>query len=230
VDEFASLISLAVHEMRTPASVIAGYLRMLLSDPSAPLSERQQRMATEAERACARLVEMLSELSDLGKMDAGTAVLKEDRFDLFELVAAVVDGPLEPLDREIGLRFRGATTGGSFIGDRVRVRAMLSVVVRAVIREQPASTTVIVDNARVTHDGRPSARIVVSPEPDVIRASASLPSDLDDRRGGLGLGLPLARRVVARYGGHIWSPEEPDGETLAIGRRGAIVILLPLEH
>lgn len=226
--EYTRLISLAVHELRTPTSVVAGYLRMLLNDTATPLNDRQRRMISEAEKACGRLVDMLGELSDVGKMDAGTAAIKDERFDLFELVHAITGSVHEPLDREVSLVSRGSATGGEFHGDRARIAALLTVVIRAVVREQPAATTVIVDAQPVAHDGRPFARIVVSPEPDFARAAGTRPVEFDDRRGGLGLGLPLARRVVARCGGHIWSPAPPDGEPLPIGSRGALVILLPL--
>lgn len=225
--ESSKLIALAVHEMRTPTSVVVGYLRMLLNDTTAPINDRQRRMLGEAEKACGRLVEMLGELSDVGKMDAGTAAVKEDRFDLFELVKTVAGSVHEPLDREVNLEARGNATG-AFHGDRARIAALLTVVIRAVVREQPGSTTVIVDAQRVNREGRHFARIVVSPEPDLTRASATAPAEFDDRRGGLGLGLPLARRVVAHYGGHIWSPVAPEDQLLPIGSRGAIVILLPL--
>ncbi len=226
--EYTKLISLAVHEMRTPTSVVVGYLRMLLNDASAPLSDRQRRMIGEAEKACERLVVMLGEFSDVGKLDAGTAVIKDERFDLFELAKSVGESVHEPLDREVGLETRGIAVGGMFQGDRARIQSLLTVVVRAVVREQPAGTTVVLDVQPVTRDGRSFARIVVAPEPDLARASETEPSEFDDRRGGLGLGLPLGRRVVARYGGLIWSPTPPDDRPLPIGSRGAIALLLPL--
>ncbi|MGH3117468.1 MAG: histidine kinase dimerization/phospho-acceptor domain-containing protein, partial [Gaiellales bacterium] len=38
------LLSLAVHELRTPATVVGGYLRMVLKDRAGPLSEDQRRL------------------------------------------------------------------------------------------------------------------------------------------------------------------------------------------
>lgn len=227
--DYPKLLSLAVHEMRTPASVIAGYLRMILNDPSAPLDERHRRMLVEAEKGCTRLVDILAELSDLGKLDAGTAVLHDDRFDLFELARTVTASVHEPLDREVALEYRGLTTGAPVRGDKARVMAALTVVIRAVVREQPSNTIVVVDAQRAVQDGRPFARIVVAPEPDLARAASVPPSEFDDRRGGLGLGLPLARRVVGKHGGAIWSPMPEDGTLLPIGARGAIALALPLE-
>ena len=69
-ESYAQLLSLAVHEFRTPASVVGGYLRMLQRDTDAPLSERQRRMIDEAERSCQRLVALIGELSEIQKLDA----------------------------------------------------------------------------------------------------------------------------------------------------------------
>ncbi len=228
--EYLRLISLAVHEMRTPASVVGGYLRMLQNDKGMPLGERHRRMVDEAEKSCVRLIDLLAELSDLGKLDAGTAAVKTEAFDVFELLRSVAAEAPPVTDRQVYLETRGAAEGGPICGDLTRLRAALSVVVRAVMREQPSETRVVADAQRLTIEGRPTARLIVAPETDLGRAGTAPPAELDDRRGGLGLGLPMARRVIARHGGSIWSPATQDGEELPIGSRGAILVSLPLSN
>lgn len=227
VAEYTRLISLAVHEMRTPASVVGGYIRLLLNDKVAPLDERQRHMLEEAEKACRRLVAHMSELSDLGRLDAGTASVNAESFDLFEMARDVASQVREAEDRDIRLTCQGPTTGAPVHGDRTRLRASVECVLRAVMREQPASTLVVLE-ARRLDGAQPTGLIVVAPEMDVARASASSPSHLDETRGGLGLGLPIARRVISHFGGRIWSPTPTDGTELPLGSRGAIAISIPL--
>lgn len=228
VAEYTHIISLAVHEMRSPASVVGGYLRMVLNESGAPLEARQRRMLEEAEKACGRLVSMLSELSDLGKLDAGTASIRIERFDIFELVREVAANVHEAEDREVRLVADGQSTGGTIEGDRTRLRSSLELLMRAVLREQPASTTVIVSARRASRDGATVAHIVVAPEADVVRAADTPTGGFDEWRGGLGLGLPIASRVIGRLGGHVWSPVPSDGTELPPGARGAIAIAIPL--
>lgn len=228
--DYARIISLAVHEMRTPASVVGGYLRMLLNDSTAPLDDRQRRMIEEADKACHRLVLLMAELSDVAKLDTGTAKLHTDRFDLFELVREATQQIREGDERGLVLDVQGLSSGAPVEADRSRLRTAIDVVTRAVMREQPASTVIVVRTDRTLDHGRPHARLVVAPAPDVDRATASNGGPFDEHRGGLGLGLPLARRLITLAGGRMWSPVPTNGAELPLGSRGAIVIVLPLRQ
>jgi hypothetical protein len=55
------LLSLSVHEFRTPITVVAGYIRMLLKDRAGPVSDQQRRLLEEAEKSCARLSGLVAE-------------------------------------------------------------------------------------------------------------------------------------------------------------------------
>ena len=68
-EHYSRLLSLAVHEFRTPASVVSGYLRMLQRDNDPMLSERQRKMVDEAGKSCARIIAIFDELSEIGKLD-----------------------------------------------------------------------------------------------------------------------------------------------------------------
>src|ERR1051326_2999239 len=105
-ESYPPLLSLAVHEFRTPASVVGGYLRMLQRD-SDGLSERHRKMIDEAEKSCARLVAIVAELSDIGKLDSGQLTLNRERLDVFALVTEVAEHVQEGKDREVRLDVRG---------------------------------------------------------------------------------------------------------------------------
>ena len=73
---------------------------------------------------------------------------------------------------------------------------------------------------------RACAVVVIAEEASVQDAYDRPPGPFDEHRGGMGLALPLARRVIEIHGGRIWSPAAAaDNDPLA---RGSAVISLPI--
>jgi signal transduction histidine kinase len=220
---YVHLLSLAAHELRTPASVVGGYLRMLQRDVDPPLHARHRKMVDEAERSCARIVALIAELSEVSKLDAGSGVATPEPFDLFEAITGVAGEVAEARDRDVRLDLRGAATGAPMHGDLPRLRAAFTAVFRAVLREQPASCTVVVDRRLESRGADTVALTVVAEESSSPRALAAPPAPLNENRGGLGLLIPIARRIVERHGGRIWSPAVPDLPP-------AILVALPIDR
>lgn len=223
---YPELLSLAVHELRTPASVVGGYLRMLQRDSESPLNVRQQKMVDEADKACARIVAIVGELSDLAKLDTGTVPLKDDSFDLFAALTEVATA-MHEAEGGVHLLIRGEAAGAPLRADLGRVRAAFSAFVRAVVREQSSGRPVVLDRRLVRADDRTSALTIIAPDGRVQQAYDASPAAFDEKRGGLGLALPIARRVVERYGGRVWSPRL-ETEASAAGNRTAIIVSFPL--
>jgi len=224
VQAYAQLLSLAVHEFRTPAAVVTGYLRMLQKETNPPLGDRQQKMIDEAAKANARIIALVAEMSDISKIDAGFAAYKDEVFDLFAVVEEVAATVHEAEDRGVRLQLHGESAGATLTGDLTRVRPAISAFLRAVLREQPSSCVVVADRRLVVEDGVRSAVVAIGEERTVQQSYETARGPFGEKRGGLGLALPLARRVVERHGGCVWSPA---GSTES-NNRGAILFSIPL--
>ena len=218
------LLSLAVHEFRTPASIIGGYLRMLQRETDLSLSQRQRKMIDEAEKSCARLVALIGELSDIGKLDAGLIAMARERIDVFALVAEVAKHVHEAEERDVHLVVRGESSGAPVSGDSARLRSAFDAVFRAILREKSGPCTVVAERRRDVMHGQSYALLTVAEDGSSGRqALEASHAPFDDKRGGLGLALPLARRVIEVHGGVIWSPIADEVEA-----RGAATIALPI--
>jgi signal transduction histidine kinase len=226
---YSELLSLAAHEFRTPVSVVSGYLRMLLQDAAGPLDERQRKMIQEADKACGRLAAIVSELSQIAKLDEDAVVLGRYTFDLFTMLDEVGGGMHEASDRDVRLEMAGEAAGARMTGDLLRLQQAFASIFRAVLREQPSGTRVVVDRGRVQKESKKgsengsgaSALIVVARAEEVEAARSGAPASFNEYRGGLGLALPIARRVVEKHGGRMWSAQ-------AGAVAGPIVVSLPL--
>jgi K+-sensing histidine kinase KdpD len=234
-ESYPELLSLAVHELRGPAGVVIGYLRMLQRDMNGSLTDQQRKMIDEAAKSCARLNAVVEELSDVGKIDGGRIRLKREPTDAFSLVAEVANLVHEASDRGVRLEVRGAAAGATLSGDQGLLRRAFDAIFRAILREKPRQCTVVAERRIETIDGSPWAIVIVADESSVQAAYDRTPGPFDDRRGGLGLALPLARRAINGHGGQLWSPASMTGAPVAEGApssdplaRGSAIISLPI--
>jgi signal transduction histidine kinase len=205
-EDWPRLISLAVHELRTPVNVSGGYLKMLGDERSGPLTERQRRLLDLASTSCARTAALLADLSELAKLDAGVVSVQVQTFDVDALLGEVVSGFQSPPDTQVAVELRQTTTGTMVAGDRSRLGRAFSACLVALARELPDGGRIIVESRR---DATGGGAIVL------IAEARLLPSfddagfqwgPADEWRGGVGVELPLARRVVQRSRGAMRSP------------------------
>ena len=215
----AKLLSLASHELRTPVSVVSGYLRMLQRD--ATLNERQRKMIDEADKACMRLAAIIGEISEVGKLDDGRMTLQSESLDLFALMRELAPSIDEAADRGVTLELYGCDSRGLMRGDRAHLKTAFTSIIRAVLREQPENAVVHVQCQGLGN----SVDIAVGRPETIAQHHAGPQAAFDEQRGGLGLALPIARRVIDGHGGRIWSPAGADGTAAA---RTAVFITLPL--
>ena len=203
-------MSLAVHELRTPVTVVGGYLRMLLREQAGPLTERQRKMLEEAERSCSRLGALVSEMSDFGKLEAGELTLARQEVDIAGLIAELSGGMLEGADRGVRLEVRGVDEPVPMTGDRTRLSAALKALMHAALRERGEPGAIIVECSTEGRNGQRYALVRIGDETALPLLTAppdeTMPA-YDVWRGGLGLALPVARRVIEGHGGTLWSAD-----------------------
>lgn len=225
------VVSLAVHELRTPVTVVAGYIRMLLREQGGPLSDKQRKMLEEAERSCARIGALVSEMSELGKLEANELALARLSFDLAALLAEAAAG-IDDEDRRVRVEIRCAAQVDNaqadkgpvmVTGDRARIGAAIRALVHAAVRERVEPGVVvaecnIVDTWGVVAIGDDA--LLPALTRDAGAAPGTAPSGFDEWRGGMGLALPVARRVLAAHGGDVWSVVD--------GAQRAAALRLPL--
>ncbi len=213
------LLALAVHEFRTPITVVAGYLRMVLKERAGPISDQQRKLLEEAEKSCGRLSGLVAEMSDLSALEAGSAPFNRATLDLSALLRDVIGSLPPPPDHTLSVILEGADARVSLAGDAQRLRTALTSLLTALSREVVNSDRLIV---RMVESGTASTAVLAIGDPEQVEVLTSAqPAALerfDEWRGGCGLALAIARRVFNLHGGAIFSP--PGG-----GKAGALLML-----
>ena len=212
-------MSLAVHELRTPVTVVAGYLRMLLREQAGPLSDKQKKMLEEADRSCGRLGALVAEMSEFGKLEGGEVALARQDFDLAALAAELASGLHDGVDRGVQLEAR-APAGIKEIrvaGDRMRIAASIKALMQSAVRER-VEPGILSVRCSVAGTAPRWAVLAIGDDaamPELERVALEPPDAFDEWRGGLGLALPVARRVIEKHGGAVWCATGPAGRATA---------------
>jgi two-component system CheB/CheR fusion protein len=223
-DEFLAMLS---HELRNPLAPIQTCLAALrLIDPGSEAAGRMLDMIGRSANHLARLVE---DLLDVTRITSGKIQLQRAAVELGGLVSsAVEDARLGFEQRRLQLEIR--LPGGELwtLGDPVRLTQILSNLLTNAQKFTPDGGRVTVSLDRV--DGRAVIRVRdtgvgVAPSqiPSLFEPFVQAAQGLDRSRGGLGLGLAVARGLVELHGGRIML--QSDGP----GRGTEVAFDLPVE-
>ena len=173
---------------------------------------------------------MIAELSDVAKLDAGAVHLTSQPVNLPALVREVVAQVHEASDRDVHRRCAVAASPCRSRATPHGFDCLFDAIFRAVLRERPGPATVVADCRRSTIDGIDSLVVIVADEPEVQEAARRPRRPFLETRGGLGLAIPLARRVIEWHRGRVEAPQPAEGRTDADDRlaRSSAIITIPL--
>jgi hypothetical protein len=209
-------LSLTAHELRSPLSVVSGYIGWLLKEHAGPVSDQQRKWLEEASKSCGRLTALLAEVSEVSQLEAGTAKFNRGRIELPRLLAEVI-AAVPPTDPPITIELR-AGGAAAVLGDPVRLRNAFSSILVALRRELVTSDHMVVALKRETGNGPALIRITIADAERIDALATQAPADLatfDEWRGGVGLSLPTARRILEAHDGLILAPAD-DGKASAV--------------
>lgn len=200
------------HELRTPLTVIKG-VAALLRRGGAP--EEQGALLEEVERAADRLTAMVDELLTLAKVERGSLELDTERGDLAGLLREEADAAR---DRYPGIRITDSIPDDlPTEADMARIREVVSHLLDNACRYSDPGGVVGLKarlaeegvTVSVTDRGKGIDRHQIAAAFD--RPFAPGEDVLTKELAGLGLGLNLARNLVALHGGIMWAEPLPGG-------------------
>jgi len=200
------------HELRTPLNAVLGFSEVLLERMFGDINERQEEYLRDIHGSGQHLLELLNEILDLSKVEAGRMELEYSSFDLRSLLELATSMLRERAALHgIDLRIETAEMGTVY-SDELRLKQVLLNLVTNAVKFTGDGGSVVVGAQR---DG-PEVLISVTdtgigvPEADRERIFESFQQGGrgSSREEGTGLGLTLSRRIVELLGGRMWLESE----------------------
>lgn len=190
----SALLSLASHELRGPAGVIRGYLRILEQDPT--LRERPRRVVADTTQAANRLVTLLDEVSELARLKDAALRPALRSMSLRSVLNQAVQAVTLPPGYEVDLDVVAPADVRRRV-DETRLRTVFETLIFTLVRGHSGAATI---DLRLVK-GRASTLITVTPRTLGHGTVSDRPLDLS--RGGTGLRLPIAEAIVQAHGGRL---------------------------
>jgi signal transduction histidine kinase len=202
------------HEIRTPLGTIVGMADLLTETPPGP---EYREWVDVLRRASQALFSLVNDVLDLSKIEAGRLELHRTAFSPLELMEGVIQ-LLRPTAEQKGIRFANdfhPAIPPMIVGDVGRLRQILLNLISNAIK--------FTDEGRVTvgvrADSTPGVLVFTVEDTGIGIPADKLASVFEDfeqlssssyrPRGGTGLGLGIARRLVELMGGRISVESEP---------------------
>ncbi len=221
-------LSYMSHEFRTPLGSILSMTRLLEDGFDGPLNDEQLRQVRFVSASASELREMVDDLLDLAKIEAGRITISPGWFDLMDLFAALrgMFRPLVESNQRIELVFEDPPPLPMLYTDDKKLAQILRNYISNAIKFTPEGQVVVSARMESEAEVRFTVRdtgIGIAPEllPALFEDFVQVDSPLQKRLRGTGLGLSLCKRFAELLGGRVAVESLP-------GSGSAFHVILPV--
>ncbi len=226
VDRMKSeFVSNVTHDLKTPLTIISGYASALVYTEN--LSDEQKEIADNILLGVDRMAKLVDNLLDLGRLEAGIALVME-KFRAEDLLTELVDDHwMHAHNNGVQLRVKVAKDLPQITADRAWLYQAISNLLSNGFKYAPNSGEMILsavhvgNNAVISlHDKGPG--IASNQQADLFEKFFRVDKSKDSEVKGTGLGLAIVKSVTERHGGQVWCQSE-------LGKGSTFSISVPIE-
>jgi signal transduction histidine kinase/CheY-like chemotaxis protein len=198
------------HEFRTPLNSIVALSQLLLGRLDGPLTSEQERQINYIRKAADDLADLVNDLLDLAKVEAGKTVVRSAEFDARNLFGAL-RGMLRPLllNESVTLVFEEPDGVPLLETDEAKVsqilRNFISNALKFTERGEVRVRAHLTDDRAAVVFSVSDTGVGIPPEDQerIFEEFSQLEHPLQKRVKGTGLGLPLTRKLAELLGGTV---------------------------
>jgi len=220
-------LSYMSHEFRTPLGSILSMTRLLEDGMDGPLTDEQRRQVRFISASTSELREMVDDLLDLAKIEAGRITISPAWFDLMDLFSAL-RGMFRPLveGNQVDLVFEDPPVMPLLYTDDKKLAQILRNFISNALKFTPNGQVVVSTRLEGESAVRFSVRdtgigIPAELQSTLFEDFVQVDTPLQKRLRGTGLGLSLCKRFAELLGGHVGVESE-------IGAGSDFYVVLPL--
>ena len=220
-------LSYMSHEFRTPLGSILSMTRLLEDGMDGPLTEEQRRQVRFISTSTSELREMVDDLLDLAKIEAGRITISPAWFDLMDLFSAL-RGMFRPLveGNQVDLLFEDPPVMPMLYTDDKKLAQILRNFISNALKFTPSGQVIVSTQLEGESAVRFSVRdtgigIPAELQSTLFEDFVQVDTPLQKRLRGTGLGLSLCKRFAELLGGHVGVESE-------IGTGSNFYVVLPL--
>jgi signal transduction histidine kinase len=205
-DEF---ISLASHQLRTPATGVKQYLGMVLEGFVGELTEAQRSMLEKAYTSNERQLRIVSDLLKVAQVDAGKVILRKSDVPLGNLVQDVVKEQEDTIgSRQQKVDFQAPSPDIVVYIDRDTIRMVIENIVDNASKYSGASKTICITLTETAKNvelaiADQGVGISLDSQVKLFQKFSRIDNPLSTQVGGTGLGLYWAKKIVDLHHGRI---------------------------
>ncbi|MEX1658921.1 HAMP domain-containing protein [Streptomyces pseudovenezuelae] len=214
------------HELRTPLNSLLILARLLSDNPDGHLSDQEVQFATTIHRSGSDLLQLINDILDLSKIEAGRMDVRPKKLPLIKLLD-YVHATFRPLTLDRGLAFEvavGEAVPREMYSDEQRLQQILRNLLSNAIkftasgRVELRVTRVKDPEHRYVRDSDDVVAFAVSDTgigiareklPVIFEAFQQADGTTNRKYGGTGLGLSISREIAGLLGGRIVAESEP---------------------
>jgi signal transduction histidine kinase len=203
------------HEFRTPINSIRSITRLLLDRVDGPLTEEQEKQVSFVQQNAVEFAEMVDDLLDLAKVEAGRVEISPAWFEMVDLFSAL-RGMFKPVltNPAVNLVFEEPQDVPKLYTDDRKLSQILRNFISNALKFTPRGEVRV--SARFDTDDRVTFSVTdtgigIASEfhHTIFQDFAQVKSPLQQRLRGTGLGLSLSKKLAELLGGSVQLQSEP---------------------
>jgi PAS domain S-box-containing protein len=202
------------HELRTPLNAIVGFSDLLADGSPGELNDKQRRFVNHIKQGSAHLLQLINDILDLSKIEAGQLELRREDFQVKDALPEVLS-TIRPLAMAKNIQVHQQLEGDRAVyADRVRFKQILYNLLSNAVKFTPKDGRIDIDCAQkgsevcisVTDTG---IGIRAEDQAVVFEEFRQIEENTNTANEGTGLGLAITKRLVEQQGGKISLESEP---------------------